>query len=80
MNTTDRPTMTELVAAVKRHAEDNYSRNGWDYIVECFSDTELADLIGPKCRTEKGAIRKVAHGAGISMLKERRDEVQSFIF
>jgi len=37
--------LNELVEAVKRHAEANYDR-GWDVIVECYTDEEIAEVIG----------------------------------
>lgn len=56
-------TKEEMVAAVKDHAMRNYE-NGWDTVVECYTDEEIAEKIG-KARTTKGAIRKVAEGVGI---------------
>lgn len=35
----------ELVAAVKAHAHANYNGGGWDVIVECWTDEEIADVI-----------------------------------
>lgn len=52
-------TKDELVKAVKQHAADHYEEGGWDYVVECYSDAEVAELIGG-ARTVKGAIKKVA--------------------
>lgn len=34
-----------LLEQVKAHAEANYE-NGWDTIVECFSDKDILDLVG----------------------------------
>ena len=51
--------MKDLIEAVKAHARNNYEQDGWDYLVECYSDKEIAELIG-KARTVKGAIKKVA--------------------
>ena len=52
-------TKDELVSAVKQHAVDHYEEDGWDYLVECYSDAEVAELIGG-ARTVNGAIKKVA--------------------
>jgi len=35
----------ELIEGVKAHAVENYEQGGWDYIVECYSDDEIVDLI-----------------------------------
>ena len=72
----DRPTLDELVAYVKRYALDHYNEGGWDYIVECYSDAELAEIIGPRVKTEAGAIRKVADRTGIHIRAEVRADIQ----
>jgi len=66
----------ELVEAVKRYALDHYNQGGWDYIVECYSDTELAEIIGPRVRTANGAIKKVADKTGIHVRAEVRKDIQ----
>ena len=33
-----------LVDAVKGHAVRNYEKDGWDYIVECYGDGDIAEL------------------------------------
>lgn len=37
---------TELTARVKAHALANYSNGGWDVVVECYEDAEIAAEIG----------------------------------
>ena len=37
-------TMEEMVAAVKAHATANYEA-GWDFIVECYDDGEIAEAL-----------------------------------
>lgn len=51
-------TTAQLVEAVKTHAIENYEQ-GWDVIVECYEDAEIAELIG-RVTTINGAIAKVA--------------------
>jgi carbamoylphosphate synthase large subunit len=67
-------TKDELVKAVKAHAVANYETGGWDYLVECYSDTEVAELIGG-ARTVKGAIKKVAKVMGIK--NDYREDIQA---
>jgi len=67
-------TKTELVEAVKAHAVDNYESGGWDYLVECYSDAEVEELIG-KATTVKGAIKKVAKVMGIK--NDYREDIQA---
>lgn len=64
----------ELIDAVKAHALDHYSTGGWDYIVECWSDADIADAI-KGARSSRHAIALVAETAGL--LAERRDEVRA---
>ena len=37
---------TELVKAVKAYANEHYGdRGGWDFVVECWEDSEIAEEI-----------------------------------
>ena len=38
-------TTTDLIAAVQTHAMAHYDADGWHYVVECYSNDELAKLI-----------------------------------
>jgi hypothetical protein len=49
--------MNELINAVRSYATDNYNRDGWDVLVECWSDEDIARNIG-SAKTAKGAIDK----------------------
>ena len=66
-----------LVAAVMQHAEKNYERDGWDYVVECYSDEEIADVI-KTARTPAGAIKMMR--AQVKHRAEYRDEIRAEIF
>ena len=68
---------TELIAAVRQHAEKNYERDGWDYVVECYSDEEIADII-KTARTPTGAIKMMR--AQVKHRAEYRDEIRAEIF
>tara|TARA_R110000868_G_scaffold312251_1_gene573139 strand:+ start:213 stop:422 length:210 start_codon:yes stop_codon:yes gene_type:complete len=48
--------MNDFTNAVKQHALSHYEIEGWDYVVECYDDAQIADII-KTARTEKGAIR-----------------------
>ena len=58
------PTKAEIVAAVRKHAEANYERGGWDVLVECYSDEDILEELG-RCRTVGGAIRKIGYFLGV---------------
>jgi hypothetical protein len=57
--------MNELVEAVKAHARDHYEDGGWDVLVECYSDSDIAGIVAG-AKTAKGAIRKAAKRLGIA--------------
>lgn len=61
-----------LINKVREHAITNYDEGGWDIVVECYGDDELAEIIGD-ARTAKAAIAKVAKR--IEPLASYRDEV-----
>ena len=65
-----------LLAAVKQHAEQNYERGGWDYIVETCNDDELIKYIG-KATTVKSAIRNVRVKSGIGFIHARENEYRA---
>lgn len=66
--------MDELVQAVKDHALANYEADGWDFIVECYTDEELAELIG-KVRSVKSAIAKCR--SVVKTQADHRSEIQA---
>lgn len=47
-----------FIQAVKNFAIANYEKDGWDIVVECYTDQEIAEIIG-KARSEKSAINRV---------------------
>lgn len=63
----------KMVNAIKAHAIENYEKDGWDFIVECWSDDEIAEEIAG-CKNIKQAINRVKRTA--KLLNERRAEVQ----
>ena len=50
-------TTAELVQHIKAHALRNYEK-GWDTVVECYSDEDIAKVIG-NAATERGAMAKM---------------------
>lgn len=38
-------TNEELIAGVRKHALENYSRGGWDILVECYEDEDILEYI-----------------------------------
>ena len=72
-------TMEAMVEAVKTHSRENWGKDGWDYIYECWSREEIHDKLNEAgAVTEKQAIRHFKEIA--ALWDERRREVESFIF
>ena len=69
--------MENLVNAVKAHALANYERDGWDIVIECYSDDDIAAII-KKARTPAGAIKMVR--AEIKPSADYRDDIRAEIF
>lgn len=66
-----------FVRAIKDHANLHYDKDGWDYIVETFTDADIAEVIKGSTQFSQ-ALRKVA--ATARLLNERRKEVESTIY
>lgn len=47
----------DLIKAVKDHALAHYNDGGWDVVVECWDDAQIAEQIAG-ATTEAGAIAK----------------------
>ncbi len=69
--------MVDLIKAVREHAKANYESDGWDILVECYSDDDIRDIIGG-AKTIKGAIRNA--GFYLRRMDDRRKDVQGEIF
>ena len=65
------------LAAIKAHALANYEIDGWDYVVECYSDAEILEII-KNCRTEKGAIKTMR--AHVKPRADYRADIQAEAF
>lgn len=50
--------MPSLVKQIKEHALEHYNDGGWDYIVESYSDAEIAEIIKGSFNLEE-AIKKI---------------------
>jgi len=67
--------MDNLIKAVREHALDpaNYEA-GWDYLVECWTDEEIAEELTPNM-TPKMAIKKL--GKIMKTYRAYGDEIRS---
>jgi hypothetical protein len=64
----------ELINAVRDHALDNYTVDGWDYLVECWADGDILECLDG-AETVEQAIANVREA--LAPLAEMRDEVRS---
>lgn len=67
----------QMVAAVRKHALEHYNEDGWDYVVECWSDEDIVDQID-LYGTEENAIEMVEEV--VKVLDDRRKDVMAEIF
>jgi len=61
----------DIIAAVRSHANCHYTRDGWDYVVECWSDADIL-VAARHASTLPGAIKAV--GAVVKLLADSRAE------
>ena len=62
----------DFVDAVRAHAVQNYNKDGWDYVVECWEDEDILE-VARGCKTTKAAINKVHKQ--IKVLADYRDDI-----
>lgn len=70
----EKPTIEALVKAVRAHALENYNKDGWDFVVECYEDTEIAEVV-QGASSETAAIKLMK--AEVREHHARRKEIQS---
>ena len=70
---------TELtwVERIKRHALTHYNEDGWDILVECWTDEYIADHIRG-CKTYEEAVITISNS--LSVMSSYRAEIQAEIF
>ena len=67
---------TRLFGELSDYANERYSENGWDFVVECWEPTDVQELMNEGCKTLEDLI--AAAGRIVGVIDERRTEVQSF--
>ena len=71
--------MKAMVQAVKKWAEDHYSDDGWDYIVECFSDEDIQEALeAENVSTTCEAIHTMKQL--VKVMDGRRKEIMAEVF
>jgi hypothetical protein len=64
-------TIEEMRKAVRKYALEHYEEGGWDYIVECYDDKDLDELL-KNCTSVEDAIRLARTAVGY--IHEQRRE------
>jgi hypothetical protein len=77
------PSAEEVVAAVRKHALENYNSGGWDFVEESFSDEIILEFscsldTGDSPMTIAEAIKNV--GYVCKLHDDRRRDIQAEIF
>ena len=67
----------ELIDAVRAYSIAHYEKDGWDYVVECYSDAQIEEII-KTARTAAGAIKMMR--AEVRPHAEYRAEIQAEAF
>lgn len=67
--------MDELVKGVKAYAYAHYEENGWDFLVECWEDKDIAELIAG-CKSVDEAVEKCRRV--VRHMDEQRKEARDF--
>ena len=73
-------TNEEMISGVRKHALDNYTKGGWDYLVECWDDSDIIEAIKgygdeKACTTTAQLISRV--GEAVGAREEQRFEAQA---
>lgn len=64
----------DLIAAVREHADANYDKDGFDFLVECWTDDDIASAItGTKSKTAAIAAARKA----VKVLADARQDVRA---
>lgn len=67
---------TDLIAAVRRHAMENYERDGWDVLVECWDDGDILERISDaNAQTPDAAIKACL--SWVKLYDEKRREIRN---
>ena len=67
----------DLVAAVKDYAKDHYSDGGWDYLVECWDDSDIARVVA-EAGTVAEAVALAADAVGAIAEAEGEARAEAF--
>ena len=66
-----------FVKEIKAFALANYNKDGWDIVVECYSDEEIFELTA-RCKTAEQAIEKI--GRMVKDQDDYRKDIQAEAF
>lgn len=68
-------TLAEMIDAVKQYSKDNWGKEGWDFVYECWETDDIVDVIR-SCKSCEDAVREV--GKVAKLLDEQRMEARAW--
>lgn len=63
-----------LLDSIRQHAITHYEEDGWDILVECWSDDDILEVIGDSTNFEEAIITL---SDTLSTINEYRQEIQN---
>jgi hypothetical protein len=73
------PTVEKMILTVREYATAHYDEGGWDYIVECWSDEDIAQILAEEqCHSLKQAVKTIQ--SIVQVMDDRRREVMAEVF
>ncbi len=68
-----------LVAEVKKYAREHYNDGGWDVVVECWTDEEIADAV-EGCTSLEEVLKKSVLAACVDVWTDRQADARNSAF
>jgi len=74
-----KPDFSALVDAVREHAQTNYAKAGWDYVIETWEDKDIIEeIVSNNAKTPVSAIRAV--GRVVKAMDSQRKDIEATAF
>ncbi len=71
--------MREWIPGIRKYASENYETGGWDYVIECYSDDDLLDIMEEEnCTSQAEGIKAIGRQVGIMNDVRRGVEAEAF--
>ena len=71
--------MEELIEKIKTHARENYETGGWDFLVECYEDSDIEEMIEDARKegavSDEQILEKIGYWMGVK--DDHRKDIQA---